>query len=121
MEGIIPMEKQHIELVARACHEANKAICEASGDLSQKPWDDAEEWQRDSAIKGVEFAVLNPDAPASAQHDAWLKDKVEAGWVWGEKKDATKKTHPCMVAYDKLPLEQKIKDHVFKALVKALT
>lgn len=120
-DGIIPMDEQHLDLVARCCHEANKAICEAAGDFSQKSWDAAEDWQRESAIKGVKFAIENPDAPASSQHDSWMKDKVEAGWVWGEVKDAAKKTHPCLVAYDKLPLADRIKDHVFKAVVKALT
>ena len=33
-----------IENIARACHEANRAICEAAGDFSQKPWAEAEDW-----------------------------------------------------------------------------
>jgi hypothetical protein len=107
--------------IAQICHEANKAVCEAAGDFTQKSWDEAEEWQQESAINGVKYAIENPDAPASAQHDAWLKDKVEAGWVWGEKKDPVKKTHPCMVAFDALPFEQKVKDHVFKAIVRAMS
>lgn len=106
--------------VARACHEANRAICEAFGDPSQKPWDQAEKWQQDSAIKGVVFALDNPAAPPSAQHDAWHADKVAAGWTFGEVKDADAKTHPCMVRYDQLPPEQRVKDGVFKAIVNAL-
>jgi hypothetical protein len=46
--------------IAKVCHEANKAWCEANNDYSQKSWDEAEHWQRDSAIKGVEFALANP-------------------------------------------------------------
>lgn len=103
--------------IARVCHETNRALCEAFGDHSQKPWDEAEGWQRDSAIKGVEFALLNPDAPPSAQHDAWTADKVAAGWVYGEVKDATAKTHPCIVPYEQLPPEQRAKDYVFRAVV----
>lgn len=110
----------NIETIARACHEANRAICEAAGDFSQKPWAGAEDWQRDSAIKGVQFAIDNPSAPASAQHDAWLLDKLADGWCYGEVKDAAAKTHPCMVEYEALPFEQRVKDHVFKAIVGAL-
>ena len=59
------------------------------------------------------------NAAASAQHEAWLSDKVREGWKLGPVKDATKKEHPCMVPYKDLPLEQRIKDHLFKAVVRA--
>lgn len=107
--------------VAKVCHEANRAICEAAGDHSQKPWADAEVWQRDSALTGVMFARNNPDAHAAAQHDAWMADKIAAGWVHGEVKDAEAKTHPCIVPYDELPFDQRVKDHVFRAIVSALS
>jgi hypothetical protein len=32
----------------------------------------AQQWQRDSAIKGVEFKLDNPDAGHDAQHNAWM-------------------------------------------------
>lgn len=107
--------------IARVCHETNRAYCATIGDFSQKPWDEAEEWQRQSAIKGVEYRLLNADAPASAQHEAWMADKVADGWVYGEVKDAEKKTHPCIVSYDELPFEQRRKDYLFQAVVDALT
>lgn len=106
------------DIIARICHEANRAICEAAGDHSQKPWDEAEDWQRDSALKGVIFAIENPEAPPEAQHNAWMADKIADGWVYGETKDTDARTHPCIVAYSDLPFEQRVKDHVFKAIVK---
>ena len=109
----------YIPHVAKVCHEANKAYCESIDDDSQKHWDEAEQWQRDSAIKGVEFSLANPDAPASAQHDSWLKDKQADGWVWGVEKNAVLKTHPCMVPYEQLPVEQRLKDYLFRAVVRA--
>ncbi len=109
-----------IEDIASVCHQANKAICEAFGDHSQVEWDKAERWQRDSAIRGVEFAYDNPDAPPSAQHDAWLQDKAADGWVYGPVKDAAAKTHPCMVPYEQLPPEQRAKDYVFQAVAKSM-
>jgi hypothetical protein len=106
--------------IARACHQANKGLCEAFGDHSQVDWHAAEQWQRDSAVKGVQFALANPDATSIAQHDAWLADKRADGWTYGQVKDAEAKTHPCLVPYDQLPKEQQVKDHVFKAIVTAL-
>lgn len=105
--------------IAKVCHEANRSFCQTIGDDSQKSWAEAEEWQRISAIHGVQFAIENPAAPASAQHDAWLNDKKADGWIYGPVKDPSKKEHPCIVPYSQLPVEQKIKDYLFKAIVRA--
>ena len=106
--------------IAKICHNANRAICEAAGDHSQKPWDEAAEWQRASAVSGVRFRIANPNAPAGEQHRAWMRDKFAAGWVYGPVKDEQKKTHPCLVDFDQLPVVDQIKDHVFGAIVDTL-
>ena len=106
-----------IKDIASICHEANAALCRSHGDTSQPDWEDAPEWQKDSAIAGVKFCLDNPDAPASANHESWMKQKVADGWVYGEVKDPEAKTHPCMVPYGDLPTEQQAKDHLFKAIV----
>lgn len=110
-----------IEQIAKICHQANKAYCESVDDNSQVNWEDAPEWQRYSAILGVQFNLDNPDAPPSASHDSWLKVKLEDGWKYGEVKDVEKKEHPCCVPYDELPDYQKVKDSLFKAIVHAVT
>ena len=106
--------------IAKVAHEVNAAYCASQGDTSQKPWDEAPEWQRVSAVNGVIFHRDHPDALPSHSHDSWLKEKVDDGWVYGPVKDADKKTHPCIVPYDELPVEQKAKDYIFKAVVNAL-
>lgn len=111
----------NIEQIARICHEANASLCNSIGDHSQTSWDEAPEWQKESAIVGVQFNIDNPDAPPSASHESWLKEKEAAGWKYGEVKDAEKKEHPCFVPYEQLPPIQQAKDHLFKAVVSALT
>lgn len=106
--------------VASVCHAVNRAICQAFGDDSQVEFKDAPAWQRESAVKGVIFAMDNPDAPPSAQHDAWSADKIADGWTYGPVKDPIAKTHHCLVPYDQLPPEQKAKDYAFQAVVKAI-
>ncbi len=106
--------------IAKVCHEANKAYCETIGDNTQPSWKDAPEWQVESAIKGVEFNLANPDAPASASHDSWLEVKKADGWKYGAVKNPEAKEHPCYVRYEELPEEQKKKDALFKAVVAAL-
>lgn len=109
-----------VEQIAMVCHEANKAYCTSIGDTSQKSWTEAEQWQRDSAIKGVQYRLEHPDAPDSAQHDAWCADKVANGWSYGLVKNPEIKEHPCLVSYNELPQEQRLKDALFQAVVDAL-
>ena len=106
--------------IAKVCHNSNKSFCEINGDYSQKDWIEAEEWQVQSAVKGVHFRINNPTAGHDAQHNSWMEEKVNDGWVYGEVKDATAKTHPCIVAFDLLPKFQQQKDALFCAIVDAL-
>lgn len=110
--------------IASVCHEANKAYCLSLGDTSQKSWEEAPEWQRRSAVKGVEFhreALRNGDTPSpSASHDSWLAEKKAAGWTYGPIKDEAKKEHPCYVPYNQLPIEQRVKDYLFGAIAHCL-
>lgn len=103
--------------IAKICHEANRAYCQTIGDNTQVSWAEAPEWQRESAIKGVEFCLNNQGAPTSANHDSWLEVKKADGWKYGAVKDAEKKEHPCFVPYENLPIEQKRKDYLFKYIV----
>jgi len=103
--------------IAKKCHEINRAYCAALGDTSQLPWDQAPEWQRQSAINGVQFHIEHPDAGPDASHNSWLEEKRSAGWKFGPVKDADKKEHPCFVPYGQLPAEQKAKDYLFKQTV----
>jgi hypothetical protein len=103
---------------ARAAHEANRAYCIAIGDLSQKPWDEAEPWQRESAIRGVEVALGG--ATPEQQHEAWCADKYRDGWTYGSVKDPVALTHPCLVAYEDLPEAQRRKDALYIAVVNGM-
>ena len=115
--------KERIEQIARLCHETNRAYCESIGDNSQPQWEDAPEWQRSSAIKGVEFHIAHlstGETPKpSASHDSWLEQKTKEGWKYAPVKDAAKKEHPCYVPYNELPVEQRLKDYLFAAIVQA--
>lgn len=107
-----------IEACARAAHEVNRAYCIAIGDTSQPPWDEAPDWQKSSALKGVE-GVLAGNTPRES-HESWLEEKRATGWKYGPTKDPEKKEHPCFVAYDKLPPAQQAKDRLFVDTVRGL-
>jgi hypothetical protein len=108
-----------ISEIAGVCHEANRAICKFFGDDSQVPWDEASGWQVESACHGVAALMTHPDLTPAQQHELWMQHKLDNGWCHGFVKDEEKKTHPCLVPYEQLPEHQRLKDHVFQAIVRA--
>lgn len=115
--------KEQIEQIAQVCHMANRQYCATIGDYSQETWANAPNWQRDSARKGVEFHIEHlskGERPSpSASHESWLAEKTRDGWKYGPVKDPAKKEHPCFLPYEQLPIEQRLKDYIFAAIVEA--
>ncbi len=107
-----------VEACARAAHEANRAYCIAIGDDSQPSWERAPDWQQSSARNGVDGALAGNTPEQS--HEIWLAEKVATGWKYGPVKDPDLKEHPCMVPYADLPAEQRAKDALFLAVVRAV-
>jgi len=103
--------------IAKLCHDANRVFCLSIGDDSQPLWDDAPKWQKDSAIDGVENLIKNPAFTAQQSHENWVRHKCAEGWIFGDKKSEKFKTHPCIIRYDLLSEDQKIKDHIFRSIV----
>ena len=111
------MDRLHI---AQLAHEVNRAYCASLGDTSQLAWADAPEWQKASALVGVDMHTANPDATPEQSHESWLAQKTAEGWAYGDVKDAEKKLHPCFLPYAELPAEQKAKDYLFRGVVHAM-
>ncbi len=44
------------------------------------------------------------------EHERWMAEKQQAGWIPGAIHDAKARTHPGMVPYDDLPLEEQEKN-----------
>lgn len=109
-----------VESIAAMCYRVNKAVCEAAGDHSQPTWENAPDWQKESMIDGVLSALTTMDPTPQQNHKNWVDYKLADGWVRGDVKDPVKKTHPCLVPFVDLPIEQKIKDYVFLAVVEGM-
>lgn len=108
------------EQIAQVAHEVNRAYCASLGDTTQPAWADAPEWQRASALAGVDMHLAKPDATPEQSHESWLAQKTADGWKHGPVKDADKKEHPCFCSYADLPPEQKAKDYLFRGVVHVL-
>lgn len=106
--------------IAKACHEANRVLTAFVKDVPmQPPWDCCGADMQESCVRGVMFALQHPDATPEDQHNAWVSERLEQGWVLGEVKDVEKKTHPALRPYAELSEGVRLKDAVFRAIVGA--
>lgn len=117
MSGIATVHTRLVESLAELSHEINRAYCAVLGDHSQPTWEDAPDWQRDSARNGVRFTLTHPEATPEDSHKSWLAQKEAEGWKYGPVKNPETKEHPCFVPYAELPEAQKAKDYLFRAAV----
>lgn len=111
-----------IAQIAEVCHEANRGlqtVQAAEGHPVSAPWATTPEDERAGAIAGVLHALGG--VSAEELHERWHEARVADGWRYGPVKDAVTKAHPCLVAYDRLPVEQRDKDFLFAAVVAALS
>lgn len=114
--------KEEIENIAIVCHEANRGYQIANpieGIPTAPPWIFFDEAQQAGVKQGVRKALEG--ATPKQLHESWLKFKTDAGWKYGEQKDEVAKTHPCMVPYEELSEDNRIKDDLFSAIVKVLS
>lgn len=107
-------------LIALVCHEVNRAYCAALGDTTVPAWADTSEHDRASKLAGVDQHLANPNTTPEQAHASWLEAKLADGWKFGKEKDLAKKVHPCIVPYEELPAEMKVKDYLFRGTVHAL-
>ncbi len=106
--------------IAHVCHEANRVLQLIQGDPAPSgPWEQAEHWQVDASLDTVR--AIRGGATVEELHADWSAKKRADGWVFGVVKDAVAKTHPCLVPFAELGEGQRDKDHVFAAIVHALT
>lgn len=112
---------ERLDLIASICHAANRAYALGTGEDPAKvypEWLEAPEEIRESARVGVRAAL--DGATPEALHESWMATKEADGWTFGAVRDNSAKRHPCMVPYCDLPDEQRRKDALFQAIVKAL-
>ena len=43
-------------------------------------------------------------------HEIWAQERINQGWTYGEKRNDVLKQHPCLIAYEDLPEEEKVYD-----------
>jgi hypothetical protein len=109
-----------VETAAKVAYEVNRVYCDSIGDTRQLPWDEADDWQRESCISGMKAHMHDPYMTAEDSHVKWMKCRKDDGWKYGPRKDTERKEHPCLVPYEDLAPSQRAKDSLFKAVANAL-
>lgn len=111
-----------VERIAQVVHEANRALQAVLGEPVDPHWEDPTcTWQKDSTIRAVQ-EIINVGFDAKGQHESWMRERLEQGWVYGPVKNAnaSPKTNPALVAYDELPAAQRVKDTLRNSITVAL-
>lgn len=108
-------------LVAKTCHEANRAFCaEVMSDRSHAAWEDTKPELRASIYAGVVNVFEHPSITGEQSHAAWVDYKVAEGWTFSNVKNVELKTHPNLAPWHQLHAHERFKDSLFIAICKSI-
>ncbi|XP_064602338.1 ryanodine receptor 2-like [Liolophura sinensis] len=104
-ESLPPREKLKIEPCFHLGDVQKSIVCGPAGNLERvvfvpHPVDTAH-IQLPAYIENVR------DRLAENIHELWAMNKIEQSWTYGERRDDTKKTHPCLTTFERLPMSEK--------------
>ena len=103
-------------IIAKVVHSANRAYVDAIGGRAVNlSWEEIREEERSGLIKAVAGMITNPQLPETS-HEQWCLAREKDGWTKDIKYDYNRKTHPNLVPYDQLPIEEQFKDQLFMGL-----
>lgn len=67
--------------------------------------------------RAVDYVGMFECRSPEENHRNWVESRLSDGWVYGDKKDVSTKTHPCLVHYKDLPEREKIKDLIAQGII----
>ena len=105
--------------VARVVYEANRAYCATMGDYTLQPWDLIGRAEKDSWKLGAAHYVKASGCSPAELHNVWFEEQVKEGWSLGPEIDFAHKTHPCLLPWFQLPVDQRMRALLFYHVVQA--
>jgi hypothetical protein len=114
------MDPEYLKSIAEFAHEINRAYCEAIGDHTQPKWADLPAHLQAGIMMGVEANMDSIMSPEQS-HSVWMEEKRRTGWKYAPVKNVEAREHPCMVPWDLLPQDQRVKDYLFVAVMRLFT
>lgn len=110
-----------IQQIAQLCHESGRLFSKIIGAEAPPDWESLTPDEKAEIIALVDYRIENTNAPFSAQHAKWKDNKIAAGWKFGKIFNEDKKTHPCIIPYDELPINTRRADAIAVAIINAMT
>lgn len=107
------MKTLSLDDICRVIDSANRELSRSLNENVSLPFDTWSDQARANMKESVRQVITGELRTPKDCHDKWLKDRVNEGWSFGEVKNFTLKTSPCIVDYQELPEEQKVKDDMF--------
>jgi hypothetical protein len=109
--------------IAEVAHEAHAQLCEVLDPEGRwiPSWHELSAEAQVMILSGVEYVQTHPEVGADEIHENWIQDRRAQGWIHGVELDAGLKQHPGMVPFEELPFRDQLKDHMFIAIVTALS
>lgn len=81
-------------------------------------WEDRDDRFKIQFVDIITRYMEEPNLPSPEEaHNSWMKSYLEMGWKYGKERNAILKTHPDLVPYNDLPLDEKEKDAIFLSFV----
>lgn len=110
-------EDEIIELILTVLHNAN-AVLKKLNNEKHEELADMEPARRASIKEAIKHALENDTSPEES-HNKWLATQEALGYKYGIEIDRVNLLHPCMMPYENLPAEQKLKDDMFVAIIQS--
>jgi len=93
---------------------ARLAAQAANAPIVPVPWDEREQPFKDQFLEVIERQCGEQRSKSPEElHGSWMQAYFSMGWVYGERHDREKKTHPDLVPYADLGQLERDKDAVF--------
>lgn len=108
------------EDIARILYSVCRAYCATIYNWERREWEKLFDYEREEAIKEVEFFLKNPERLVELYHNVWIKRMIMNGWTYDKEYDMTTKKHHYLKPFKELPVEYQFKDYLFKSAVDIL-
>lgn len=107
---------EELEIAAKTAHSVLQCVNRKFNCKELPAWEQTLTWYRASMVKHIEYIIYHNYKP-SRIHDKWIKRKIGFGLKYGKELDWNKKTHPLLVPFTELPVEERMKLDLIKAAV----
>ena len=105
--------------IAKIARNIDRMYCASINDTIPEMWERCTESEKDKTLRGISYHLQNDLSPEDS-HMNWVKQKIAEGWCYDMNYDPVLKLSPHLIPYNQLPVEQRAKDHIFRALVRGL-